>query len=95
MLDFNAIFANQDPLPTLRPGNFDLHTKMPGIRPFLSRSIQMSSVSIYFSSAGGVNASAGVLFEYKPPYAWGGGLTSIDPLVSIHIIYRMFQIYWN
>ena len=23
----NAIFANQDLLPTLRPGNFDLHTK--------------------------------------------------------------------
>ena len=29
VLDCNAIFANQDPLPTLRPGNFDLHTKMP------------------------------------------------------------------
>ena len=30
VLDCNAIFANQDLLPTLRPGNFDLHTKMPG-----------------------------------------------------------------
>ena len=44
VLDFNAIFANQDPLPTLGPGNFDLHTKMPGIRPCLSRSIQMPSL---------------------------------------------------
>ena len=33
VLDCNAIFANQDPLPTLRPGNFDLHTKMPGSAP--------------------------------------------------------------
>ena len=33
MLDCNAIFANQDPLPTVRPGNFDLHTKMPGSAP--------------------------------------------------------------
>ena len=32
-LDCNAIFANQDLLPTLRPGNFDLHTKMPGSAP--------------------------------------------------------------
>ena len=46
---FNAIFANQDPLPTLRPGNFDLHTKMPGIRPCLSRSIQMSSLCRFTS----------------------------------------------
>ena len=33
VLDCNAIFANQDLLPTLRPGNFDLHTKMPGSAP--------------------------------------------------------------
>ena len=33
VLDCNAIFANQDLLPTLRPGNFDLHTKMPGSTP--------------------------------------------------------------
>ena len=33
VLDCNAIFANQDLLPTLRPGNFDLHTKMPGAAP--------------------------------------------------------------
>ena len=31
VLDCNAIFANQD--PTLRPGNFDLHTIMPGSAP--------------------------------------------------------------
>ena len=33
VLDCIAIFANQDLLPTLRPGNFDLHTKMPGSAP--------------------------------------------------------------
>ena len=33
VLECNAIFANQDLLPTLRPGNFDLHTKMPGSAP--------------------------------------------------------------
>ena len=33
VLDCNAIFANQDLLPTLKPGNFDLHTKMPGSAP--------------------------------------------------------------
>ena len=33
VLDCNAIFANQDLLSTLRPGNFDLHTKMPGSAP--------------------------------------------------------------
>ena len=33
VLDCNAIFANQDLLPTSRPGNFDLHTKMPGSAP--------------------------------------------------------------
>ena len=49
VLDFNAIFANQNPLPTLRPGNFDLHTKMPGIRPCLSCSIQMSSLCRFTS----------------------------------------------
>ena len=42
-------FANQDPLPTLRPGNFDIHTKMLGIRPCLSRSIQMSSLCRFTS----------------------------------------------
>ena len=49
VLDFNAIFANQDPLPTLRPGNFDLHTKMPEIRPCLSRGIQMFSLCRFTS----------------------------------------------
>ena len=49
VLDFNAIFADQDPLPTLRRGNFDLHTKMPGIRPCLSRSILMSSLCRFTS----------------------------------------------
>ena len=33
VLDCNAIFVNQDLLPTLRPGNFDLHRKMPGSAP--------------------------------------------------------------
>ena len=33
VLDFNATFVNQDPLPTLRLGNFDLHTKIPGSAP--------------------------------------------------------------
>ena len=33
VLDCNAIFANQNLLPTLRPGHFDLHTKMPGSAP--------------------------------------------------------------
>ena len=33
VLDFNATFANQDPLSTLKPGNFDLHTKIPGSAP--------------------------------------------------------------
>ena len=33
VFDCNAIFANQDLLPTLTPGNFDLHTKMPGSAP--------------------------------------------------------------
>ena len=33
VLDCNAIFANRDLLSTLRPGNFDLHTKMPGFAP--------------------------------------------------------------
>ena len=62
VLDCNAIFANQDLLPTLRPGNFDLHTKMPGSAPAWAVYTNVQFVSIYFSSAGGVNASAGVLF---------------------------------
>ena len=33
----------------LRPVNFDPHTKMPGIRPCLSRSIQMSSLCRFTS----------------------------------------------
>ena len=33
VLDFNAIFESQDPLLTLRPGNFDLYTKIPGSAP--------------------------------------------------------------
>ena len=67
VLDFNATFANQDPLPTLRPGNFDLHTKIPGPTPARKPyGTQMSSLCwIYFSSAGRVNASAGVLFLFK------------------------------
>ena len=62
VLHCNAIFANQDLLPTLRPGNFDLHTKMPGSAPAWAVYTNVQFVSIYFSSAGGVNASAGVLF---------------------------------
>ena len=33
VLDFNATFANKDPLSTLKPENFDLHTKIPGSAP--------------------------------------------------------------
>ena len=63
VLDCNAIFANQDLLPTLRPGNFDLHTKMPGPPLPEPQYTNVQFVPIYFSSAGGVNASAGVLFN--------------------------------
>ena len=48
MLDLNATFANQDPSPTLRPGNFDLHTKIPG-SPCLNRSTQMPNLYLFSS----------------------------------------------
>ena len=48
VLDCNAIFANQDLLPTLRRGNFDLHTKILD-PPRLSRSTQMSSLCRFTS----------------------------------------------
>ena len=52
VLDLNPIFANQDPSPTIRPRNSC-------ICPYLSRRRRSTH---FFSSAGGVNACAGVLF---------------------------------
>ena len=52
VLDLNPIFANQDPTPTIRPRNSS-------ICPCLSRRRRSTH---FFSSAGGVNACAAVLF---------------------------------
>ena len=49
VLDFSATFANQDALPSLRPGNFDLRTKFldpPLPTPY---STQMSSLCRFTS----------------------------------------------
>ena len=55
VLDLNPIFANQDtPPPTIRPRNSC-------ICPYLSRRRRSTH---FFSSAGGVNACAGVLLWY-------------------------------
>ena len=72
VLDCNAIFANQDLLPTLRPGNFDQHTKMPGSAPAWAVVHKCPvCADLLLRSAGGVNASAGVLFLLKSIVFWG------------------------
>ena len=57
VLDLNPIFANQDPTSTIRPRNSC-------ICPCLSRRRRSTH---FFSSAGGVNACAGVLFPNNVP----------------------------
>ena len=59
LLDLYVILANQDP-PTLRPGNLDLHTKIPESAP--ARAV----VHIYPVCAHFVLVGAGALLPISP-----------------------------